>query len=131
MQVPIGKLRTVIGSMRTLPIRVGGTSGPGYPDQYELQWSDVGVAPEKTTVTNRDRRIFTYSRQQIEEAIFMCEPDEVFLNFCNYVGQLKVDDIIRHVEACGSQVTWAGYGPRHEDIINYGPITAGNCGVGG
>jgi len=116
----------VVGSMRTLPIRVAnrydadgkliGTSGPWYPDQRELSWEEVGVEPELTTVTRLPRRIASYSRIQIEQAIRMCRPRAVFLNFCNYVTEHDIDAITRHVEECGSAVYWRGYGPALNDI---------------
>jgi len=84
MGVPIPMLRKVIGTCRMHPIRVGGNSGPYYNDQTETTWEDLGVEKEFTTVTGRERRVFDWSQQQIEEAMFACQPDEVFLNFCNY-----------------------------------------------
>jgi adenylosuccinate synthase len=83
MGIPIPMLDMVIGTCRTLPIRVGGTSGDCYPDQEELSWDELQLQPEKTTVTNRERRIFTYSKMQIEEACWHCAPDLVFLNFAS------------------------------------------------
>lgn len=82
-----GKLK-VIGSARVHPIRVGntegGNSGPHYRDQQELRWKDIGVEPEHTTVTGRERRVFSFSDLQITEAMIMNRVDQVFLNFCNY-----------------------------------------------
>ena len=89
--IPLGMLDQVIGTCRTLPIRVGGDSGDCYPDQEELSWEELQLPPEKTTVTNRVRRIFTYSKMQIEEACWWCGPDLVFLNFANYVEKLRIN----------------------------------------
>lgn len=86
----------VFGTMRTCPIRVAnrynesgdmvGWSGPCYDDQVELDWEeDFGMKPELTTVTKLPRRIFSFSEKQTEEAIRMCAPNTVFLNFANYV----------------------------------------------
>ena len=93
--VPMGKLRKVVGCMRTYPIRVAnrfdesgnqiGYSGPGYRDQDELEWDQLGIEPELTTVTKLPRRIFSFSMEQARQSIRMCRPDEIFLNFCNYV----------------------------------------------
>lgn len=119
-QVPLHHLRSVYGVCRTLPIRVGnvsgGYSGNPYPDQAELDWKrDVRVAPELTTVTQRERRIFTYSKAQIEQAIWHCAPHGVFLNFANYVGKTYIDDIVEHINTM-SRVRWLGWGPRITDV---------------
>jgi adenylosuccinate synthase len=113
--IPIGMLDMVIGTCRTLPIRVGGTSGDCYADQEELSWEELDLEPERTTVTNRVRRIFTYSKMQIEEACWWCQPDLVFLNFANYVDKAYVTEIIAHIDAY-STVRWIGFGPGYHDI---------------
>lgn len=78
----------VIGSARMHPIRVGNTpdgySGGCYNDQIELLWEFVGVAPELTTVTKRERRVFSFSVEQIRQAVTANCVDSIFLNFCNY-----------------------------------------------
>ncbi|MCK4898575.1 MAG: adenylosuccinate synthetase [Anaerolineales bacterium] len=115
MGIPIPMLDQVIGTCRTLPIRVGGTSGHCYPDQEELSWDELDLTPEKTTVTNRVRRIFTYSKMQIEEACWHCAPDLVFLNFANYVEKHYVENIVAHIDEM-STVRWIGFGPAYKDI---------------
>ena len=115
MGLPIPMLSMVIGTCRTLPIRVGGTSGDCYPDQDELSWEELDLTPEKTTVTNRVRRIFTYSKMQIEEACWHCAPDLVFLNFANYVEKHYVENIVAHIDGM-STVRWVGFGPAYKDI---------------
>ena len=115
MGIPIPMLDIVIGTCRTLPIRVGGTSGDCYPDQEELSWEELQLPPERTTVTNRVRRIFTYSKMQIEEACWHCAPDLVFLNFANYVEKHYVENIVAHIDQM-STVRWVGFGPAYQDI---------------
>jgi adenylosuccinate synthase len=95
----LGKTMMVL---RTFPIRVGNlegyTSGPCYPDQEEIQWSDIEVEPEITTVTKRVRRVFTFSKLQIVDSFRLCRPDYVFLSFCNYVKtQQDLDRIIASI----------------------------------
>jgi adenylosuccinate synthase len=79
--------------LRTYPIRVGniteagrelGHSGSHYPDQREISWNQLKVAPEMTTVTKRIRRVFTFSVQQMREAMALTRPDVVCLTFCDY-----------------------------------------------
>lgn len=113
---------TVIGAARTYPIRVnnrGYTSGPCYLDQKELEWADVGVAPELTTVTRLPRRVFTWSTQQIEEAIRINNVDYVFLNFCNYEKSLqRMREMEDDIKGAGAQVLWYGYGPAEDDVTH-------------
>lgn len=77
-------------SCRTYPIRVGNvdghSSGEWYPDQSEISWEELGVEPELTTVTQRVRRVATFSQDQFEDAVAANDPDFVFLNFMNYPG---------------------------------------------
>jgi adenylosuccinate synthase len=118
---------TVWGTLRTYPIRVGNTpggySGDIYPDQNEIDWSDIGQAPEFTTVTGRQRRVFTFSRQQLEEAMFMTRPDKLFLNFCNYMDPTSLGGLVESIEEVadyfGSDLALAGYGPTFNDVKGF------------
>lgn len=117
-------LRQTIMCVRTFPIRVGGNSGPGYPDQTELTWEDLGVEPERTTVTNKVRRIFTWSDIQYQQALLANRPDYIYLNFLNYLPRDKVDDfVIEHVivpyhRTLNQQMKglFLGFGPETKDI---------------
>lgn len=122
--LPAPWLNDVYGSARVHPIRVGNTpdgySGDWYVDQKEIHFSDLGVPEEKTTVTQRVRRIATFSEIQIKEAMMMAMPDYVFLNFAQYDGQATseaFDAINRVASQLGcSAVSHLGYGPRPSDI---------------
>lgn len=85
------RVAKVYMSLRTWPIRVGAVdgfdSGGWYPDQRETDWGSLGVEPELTTVTQRIRRVASFSRLQFEEAVRVNDPDWVFLNFLNYPAQ--------------------------------------------
>jgi adenylosuccinate synthase len=86
---------TRVGVMRTFPIRVAnrydedgnmvGWSGPCYDDQKEITFEELGVEPEKTTVTKLTRRIFTFSKEQYEEALLATNPHFVFCTFLDYL----------------------------------------------
>ncbi len=115
MMIPINYLRKVIGVARVHPIRVGGSSGPCYSDQMEISWESIGQTPELTTVTKKQRRLFSYSEHQIEDAIWECEPDEIFLNFVNY-DKLMADKILRN-PSYGDRIKYIGMGPNHDDVI--------------
>jgi len=79
--------------IRTFPIRVGNigenSSGGHYPDQHEITWEDLGVKAEITTVTKRVRRVFTFSEQQVVEAIAQTRPAVIYLTFCDYFPEDK------------------------------------------
>lgn len=102
-----------------------GWSGPCYPDQEEITWESLGLQPELTTVTKLPRRIFTFSLQQIKDAVRMNGVDEIFLNFANYVDRetggprgavyKMVNDIERATRA---KVRWLGYGAKESDVID-------------
>ena len=118
---------SVIGTARTFPIRVAhrydddgnkiGDSGPHYFDQREVTWEDIGVEPEYTTVTNLKRRVFTFSYQQIRDAVRMCGCDSLFLNFCNYLSPKEVQEMIAKLkDGYSIDVGYLGYGPHKNDI---------------
>jgi adenylosuccinate synthase len=115
---------TVYGSMRCHPIRVGNTSdgysGDYYPDQREMDWTEIGIEPELTTVTKRPRRLFTFSKIQLAEALFYCRPDRLFLNFCNYLSDYDLHVLTQDIEEVakpyGLRVDLRGFGPTYEDI---------------
>lgn len=118
MAIPISYLRKVIGTCRTYPIRVGGNSGGHYADQKETSWEELGLEEERTTVTNRTRRVFTFSEIQIRDAIYMMAPDEIFLNFCNYIEDRDEQDgaIDSLANFLSPDLRYLGWGPTIHDI---------------
>lgn len=140
--VPAGWVQrtTVYGTLRTFPIRVAnryneageqvGFSGPHYPDQQEIKWSDIGRSPELTTVTKLPRRLFTFSESQVVEAIRRNNVRHLFVNFANYLPSAesaarfvsRLDELAAPY-LCG--VTHIGFGPTHYDVLEYDMITAG------
>lgn len=128
----VARQLTVVGTARTYPIRVAnrfddagkqvGWSGPCYDDQEEISFESIGQPVELTTVTKLPRRIFTFSYQQIEEAVRMNGVDELFINFMNYLRMdeerdafiADVDDSIRQL---GVKIKYLGYGPAHGDVV--------------
>jgi adenylosuccinate synthase len=118
-----------IVSIRTYPIRVsnhpkGGSSGGHYPDQRETSFEELGQPEELTTVTQRVRRIFTWSDKQFVEMLEANEPDAIFVNFLNYL----TDDTERkqfinnlmalYITALGRHPEFilGGYGPLNSDV---------------
>lgn len=146
--VPMRFLDETCLVVRTFPIRVGneydkagneiGNSGPVYNDQKEITWEDMsriaGVPLlERTTVTKKVRRIFTFSPQQFKHALWIAGPSSIFINYMNYFDPEAVnlyganeaardfyDKISLLCEGTGSQVSWLGWGPAYEDVETMG-----------
>ena len=76
-------IKHVYGVFRTFPIRVGGPSGPTGGE--ELDWRDFAIEPEITTVTGRQRRIFTFSYGDFRKAMIINKPDKLVLTFLDYI----------------------------------------------
>ena len=124
--IPFSWADRVIGTARVHPIRVGNTpdgfSGGHYEDQEETSWQELGEVPETTTVAGRERRVFTFSRVQMREAIMACQPTDIFLNFCNYDPDQAEDIVIQTNQdldtlgPSGAQVTYTGWGAAEGDI---------------
>lgn len=126
--IPARRLRKVIATYRTYPIRVGntpnGSSGPGYPDQPEISWDTLGVEPEVTTVTGRIRRVFVWSDAQFVQSLHANEPDAIFLNFINYLKTVhaaqsfvcRIWDLYARVLGRQPDFIMLGFGPRHTDV---------------
>ena len=131
--------------LRTFPIRVGneydangvkiGDSGPVYPDMREMTWDElserVGVQLlERTTVTKKVRRIFTFSHVQLRHALWVVGRAHVFLNFCNYLDPGAsarsrfynsvltefLHDLRVTLDAGNSDLRWLGFGPSYSDV---------------
>lgn len=124
--------RKSVLSVRTFPIRVGNTensSGPGYSDQAEINWEDIGVEPEYTTVTKRKRRVFTWSRLQFMEAVVANAPDAIFLNFVNYLPPDEIEEFVvqnvltPYTAVIGHEpeTLLLGFGPNIEDVRVWDP----------
>lgn len=130
----------VIVTMRTFPIRVGdafdkygnkvGTSGPVYEDMKETSWEELKLKEERTTVTKKIRRVFTFSMSNLDKVIKILHPDGIFLNFTNYLdnnpefGTGKTGDLIniiddkwRSIKGNSDHVVkWIGVGPMIKDV---------------
>lgn len=131
----IRDINCVVGCMRTYPIRVAnrydeqgnmiGWSGPCYADQEETTFEAINQQVEHTTVTKLPRRIFTFSQIQTAQALSICRPDEVFLNFINYLEPGETEKMIETIDGlnCSRVVRYLGHGPsRYEvdDLADHG-----------
>lgn len=124
----------IIGTLRTFPIRVAnrfdeagrqvGYSGGCYDDQVELDWAELGMKPELTTVTKLPRRIFSLSKKQLAQALRQCSVNSLFLNFANYArSEEELRDILVIVRDAviearvSSGLCWIGFGPADQDVV--------------
>lgn len=126
--VPFGRAPRVIGCVRTYPIRVSNrvaqdgtvhSSGPGYGDQRETTFAEIGQVQEVTTVTKLPRRIFEWSDEQFLHAVAQNGVQDVFLNFVNYLEDGSVDKMARlgHIRrVIGDLLLAEGRGPREDQI---------------
>ena len=88
-----GRVRKVILVCRTFPIRVGGPSGPM---KHELKYDELskrsGIAleqllsTEKTTTTNKQRRLSEFDWEQFRRACFLNSPTDIALTFVDYLS---------------------------------------------
>ena len=143
--VPMRFLKETCVVIRTYPIRVGneydaqgneiGHSGPVFPDQQELTWEGLSQMAgvdlmERTTVTKKIRRVFTFSKDQLAHALWITGPASIFLNYMNYldpsVGRIMdgandkawdfYEELQQFVRAQGSNIKWLGWGPAHDNV---------------
>lgn len=113
-----------------------GNSGDWYPDQREMSWEEVtkfSGSPddiiEMTSVTKLPRRIATFSRENLEEAIRFNDTGHglhLCLNFANYIdydltGKRSKEDITSKFQEWVSE----NLGTRSEDVafIGTGALT--------
>jgi adenylosuccinate synthase len=80
-------VKDIILVIRTYPIRVAGTSGP-FPN--EISWEGLSekvgkVIIEKTTVTQKVRRVAEFDIGIVKKAIEINRPTQIALQFLNYL----------------------------------------------
>lgn len=135
--------------VRTYPIRVGneyaadgslvGTSGPVYPDMQELTWDELSARVgrpllERTTVTAKVRRVFTWSDTQFRRMLQGTHNCQVMLNFCNYLdatatsyetlpasARAFIDEVNGIAWDHRGELSWLGFGPGYLDVQAYRP----------
>jgi len=127
--VAIQDVTRVVGCLRTYPIRVSnrhdkegnqvGYSGPCYDDQEEITFESIGQKTELTTVTKLPRRIFTFSEKQLREAIQVCRPDALLVNFLNYLGDEEAVDFLQMIKTHHKGHIYTGWGPTSADIVPF------------
>ena len=126
--IPMPSMRSlyVHGTFRTYPIRVANRpessewSGPTYNDSQEIQFSDLGLPQELTTVTKLPRRIFTFSAKQALESCVQNRIDSAFLNFAQYPPSFDVLANIWLQLNEYTRVDYVGFGPDCSDVYRIG-----------
>lgn len=127
-----------------LPFRtIDSFSGPGYPDQEELTWEQIteisgSKTPimEITSVTKLPRRIFTFSRQNLEQSIRHNRTGGrmiLSINFMNYTdadlfgkpAKLTSTAALRVMSTAANDWLKANFGEHRDgvNIIGTGPDT--------
>lgn len=86
-------VRRVIMVCRTFPIRVGGPSGPM---AFEVSMEDIHrrsripldplKRAERTTTTNKERRIAEFDWEQFKDSVQLNGPTDIALTFVDYFG---------------------------------------------
>ena len=119
-------LGNVMMCIRTYPIRVGhtykngvkiGDSGPFYLDSEETDWKTLGLDDEYTTVTQRVRRVATFSEYQYKRALNYIKPSHVFLNFVNQVSDDEYKEELFNIFKNTKYPTHLSYGKSVEDVV--------------
>jgi adenylosuccinate synthase len=104
-------------AIRAMPIRVGGPSGP-LP--RETTWEAASARAgrdvvERTTVTNKVRRIADFDPGIVVDAITSNRPNEIYMNHVDYVSPdpAQREAFVARVEReIGQAVDWVGTDPR-------------------
>lgn len=103
---------------RTFPIRVAGNSGPLFS---EVSWEDIGQDEERTTVTNKVRRVGRWDEALFRKAMRINKPTGIALTFADYIdGRVRgkekltalVETLVKSLEeSYGIPVFLVGTGP--------------------
>lgn len=134
--LPPSVLDDVVMVVRALPIRVGGNSGP--TGAAEMTWEEVArqsglpeLVPERTTVTNKVRRIFQFSWHDFAYACRLNGPTAIALTFADYIDgsvrgahtwdelSLPVKQFVNSLEAMADvPVRYIKTGQRDQDMVD-------------
>jgi adenylosuccinate synthase len=113
----------VVLTIRAFPIRVAGNSGPL---ESEIDWETVTLEgghsqpiEERTSVTNRRRRVARFDSKIVKEAIIVNAPSRIVLNHLDYLKSIVLAD---EDEVCNSFVKNIELQlNRKIDLLGYGP----------
>jgi adenylosuccinate synthase len=87
------RVRKIIMVCRTFPIRVGGPSGPMKNEITYAELSERSGIPEsellgseRTTTTNKQRRIGDFDWEQFRRSCFLNSPTDIAVTFVDYIS---------------------------------------------
>jgi len=120
----------VVLTIRAFPIRVAGCSGP-LPQ--ETTWEEITrrgshtkPLQEKTSVSKKIRRVAQFNPEIVQRAIEVNRPNKIILNHLDYLRVMDknwpsqvVIDFIRHIEEkINAHITFLGFGPESEKVLD-------------
>jgi hypothetical protein len=95
--LPPDSLHEIFGVIRTMPIRVGGHSGPM---ASESSFEKLGLEPEFTTVTKKERRISSeIDWHELDYAFMINHPTRLCLTFGDYLIRPEREELIDKLES--------------------------------
>lgn len=114
----------IVMAIRAFPIRVAGNSGPL---KNEIDWAVVSKESgakeyfeEKTTVTEKVRRVARFDSELVKEAIEVNKPDVIVLNHTDYIDYANKNnmqlsgiqkDFVKNIEdEIGKKISYCGNG---------------------
>ena len=115
----------VVLTIRAFPIRVAGNSGPLVG---EIDWGTITLEgehnqtiEERTSVTNRIRRVARFDPEIVKEAIIVNAPSRLVLNHLDYLSSavpvyedIKCKNFIENIELeIDRKIDLLGYGPEN------------------
>lgn len=128
--------------IRTHPIRVAGNSGPTGGEEIAMEARPDQQNPERTTVTNNVRRMFTFSDADLRRAIMLNDPCGVWVTFGDYIDRdaqyrNDIDDLMdgpvgdwvrEHIFPTGVRLLGIGVGGEFWRVIETGDVCHRNSG---
>ena len=110
-EIPWGAHRVNIWMvLRTFPIRIAGNSGPMW---LETTWDELRkkhgshIPEERTTVTNKVRRVGEFDVLQAVDAVHRCRPNNVVLTFFDYLyPNVKVTGLTQQMKQVLSDLSF-------------------------
>lgn len=133
--LPVSTVRDVVVVLRTYPIRVAGNSGPL---KGEMTWQELSarigvVTEERTTVTNKVRRVGEWDSDLAARACLINGATQIALTFADYIdpsiaGATRREQVlsspsvrrfINRVETeCNTPVRYVGTGGRELAVVD-------------
>lgn len=118
-------VKNIIMTIRAFPIRVAGNSGPLPKETTWDKVTEMACAEnellEKTTVTQRVRRVAEFDSDVVRRSIMSNRPNIIVMNHCDYFDYSvhnkellteKVKENVKHIEGMIGHIDYLGTGDR-------------------